>query len=361
MLLGRSLIGEGPPKLPPPYDYVGSGQLRSPSLTGENFGDENGNGLAILLIYLASAFAQETRGAIVGRVTDASGGVIPAAKVEILNQAQIEVGSPDQSVTVSGETPLLNTESAFLGTVVEGKRETELPIPHGNDYFLMGLAAGVSFNRDPRLDRPFEPTHIVGYSIDGTRANRSDITLDGAASTATANGGEVIASYVPPADLIAEFKVQTATFDASFGNTEGGVTNMSIKSGTNQLRGTLYYTSMSPETSANDFFANANRVSRPDFFYHRYGGSVSGPVRIPKLYDGRNNTFFTYGYEGIQEGRPRNNGTPTVPTQEYKNVDFSRLLGVASTYQIYNPFTRRAIAGRIQSSPFTTNAPSPPI
>ncbi|MEJ1936963.1 carboxypeptidase-like regulatory domain-containing protein, partial [Nostoc sp. NIES-2111] len=269
--------------------------------------------LVILLCVWASCFAQETRGTIVGRVLDASGAVIPSAKVEIVSQSQgtkftattnedglyqapflipgqysvsvevqgfrkfrrenielrindrieveikLEVGSPDQSVTVSSETPLLNTESASLGTVVDGKRVTELPIPHGNAYFLMGLAAGVSFNRDPRLDRPFEPTHIVGYSMDGTRANRSDITLDGASSTATANGGEVIASYVPPADMIAEFKVQTATFDASFGNTEGGVTNMSIKSGTNQLKGTLYYTSMSPKTSANDFFANANR------------------------------------------------------------------------------------------------------
>lgn len=366
--------------------------------------------LVILLCVWASCFAQETRGTIVGRVLDASGAVIPSAKVEIVSQSQgtkftattnedglyqapflipgqysvsvevqgfrkfrrenielrindrieveikLEVGSPDQSVTVSSETPLLNTESASLGTVVDGKRVTELPIPHGNAYFLMGLAAGVSFNRDPRLDRPFEPTHIVGYSMDGTRANRSDITLDGASSTATANGGEVIASYVPPADMIAEFKVQTATFDASFGNTEGGVTNMSIKSGTNQLKGTLYYTSMSPETSANDFFANANRVARPDFFYHRFGGTVGGPIRIPKIYDGRNKTFFMYGYEGIKEGRPRNNGTPTVPTQEYKNGDFSRLLGVASTYQIYNPFTRRAIAGgRIQSDPFPNN------
>lgn len=366
--------------------------------------------LVILLCLAVCAFSQETRGTIVGRVLDASGGVIPSAKVEIVSQAQgtkftattnqdglyqvpfliagqytltvevqgfrkfrrenielrindrievevqLEVGSPDQSVTVSSETPLLNTESASLGTVVDGKRVTELPIPHGNAYFLMGLAAGVSFNRDPRLDRPFEPTHIVGYSMDGTRANRSDVTLDGASSTATANGGEVIASYVPPADLIAEFKVQTATFDASFGNTEGGVTNMSIKSGTNQVKGTVYYTSMSPETSANDFFANANRVARPDFFYHRYGGTVGGPIRIPKVYDGRNKTFFMYGYEGIREGRPRNNGTPTVPTQEYKNGNFSRLLGVASTYQIYNPFTRRAIAGgRIQSDPFPNN------
>ncbi len=365
---------------------------------------------ALVVLCSSIAVAQETRGTIVGRVLDASGGVIPSVSVEVANQAmgtkvsaptnqeglyqatfllpgkytisvevpgfrkfrrenvelriadrieveiRLEVGSPDQTVTISSETPLLNTESASLGTVVDGRRVTELPIPHGNAYFLMGLAAGVSFNRDPRLDRPFEPTHIVGYSIDGTRANRSDITLDGAVSTATANGGEVIASYVPPADLIAEFKVQTATFDASFGNTEGGVTNMSIKSGTNQLHGTLYYTSMSPETSANDYFANANRVARPDFFYHRYGGSATGPIRLPKIYNGRNKSFFTYGYEGIKEGRPRNNGTPTVPTQEMKNGDFSRLLGVASTFQIYNPFTRRAVAGgRIQSDPFPGN------
>ena len=73
--------------------------------------------------------------------------------------------------------------------------------------------------------------------MDGTRGNRSDLTIDGVPSTATANADEVIASYVPPPDIVQEFKVQTATFDASFGNTEGGVTNLSIKSGTNTLHG----------------------------------------------------------------------------------------------------------------------------
>ncbi len=72
----------------------------------------------------------------------------------------------------------------------------------------------VAFGRDPKLDRPFEPTHIVGYTIDGTRANRSDLTIDGVTSTATANANEVTASYVPPTDIIQEFKVQTATYDS---------------------------------------------------------------------------------------------------------------------------------------------------
>ncbi|MBE0660232.1 MAG: TonB-dependent receptor [Bryobacteraceae bacterium] len=362
------------------------------------------------LMAAPAALAQEARGTIVGRVVDASGSIVPNATVEVTNKAmgtkltlttteaglyqapflipgiyrveasltgfkkyvrddielrvndrievaiQLEVGTTEQSVTVTGETPLLSTESASLGSVVDGRRVTELPIPHGNPYFLISLAAGVSFTRDPRLDRPFEPTHIVGYTMDGTRANRSDVTIDGAVSTATANAGEVISSYVPPADIVAEFKVQTATFDASFGQTEGGVTNISLKSGTNDLHGTGYYTAMRPSWFANDFFANATKTPRPDFYYHRWGASAGGPVVLPKLYDGRNRTFFMYGYEGINEARPRNNGTPTVPTTEMKNGDFSKLLGVASSYQIYNPWTRRAVSGgRFQQDPFAGN------
>lgn len=368
--------------------------------------------IAILLILAsaASLFGQESRGAIVGTVTDASGAFVMGAQVEVLNVAMgtraslktndaglyvttflipgtyrvtvenagfkksvrdgielrvndrltvdfaLQMGTAEQSVTVSGETPLLNTESSSLGTVIDRRRVAELPLPHGNPMFLIGLASGVSFTRDPRLDRPFEPTHIVGYTMDGTRANRSDITIDGAVATATANAGEVIASYVPPADTVAEFKVQTATFDASMGNTEGGVTNISMKSGTNELHGTAYYVNMSPSLFANDFFANANRIPRPDFYYHRWGTSVGAPVVIPKLYNGKNRTFFMWGYEGIREARPRNNGTPTVPTDAMKGGDFSQLLALNSSYQIYNPFTRRAVAGgRFQQDPFPGN------
>lgn len=366
---------------------------------------------ALLLSSLAlPSWAQEARGTVVGTISDATGAVVPGAKVDVVSKAMgtkvtlttneaghyqaaylipgqyqvvaqadgfkrfvrdgievrvndrvevnltLEIGATEQSVTVSGETPLLNTTSSSLGQVVDGRRVSELPIPHGNPYFLIGLAAGVSFTRDPRLDRPFEPTHIVGYAMDGTRANRSDVTIDGAPSTATANAGEVISSYVPPADLVAEFKVQTATFDASFGSTEGGVTNISLKSGTNALHGTGYYTKMAPSLFANDYFANANRIPRPDFTYNRWGATVGGPVWLGRLYDGRNKTFFMWGYEGIHESRPRNNGTATVPTNEMKSGDFSRLLALGANYQIYNPFTRTAAAGgRFQAQPFAGN------
>lgn len=153
----------------------------------------------------------------------------------------LEAGGAEESVTVTASGAELQTATASMGQAIDGRRVAELPLVHGDPYTLIGLAPGAAFARDPRLDRPFEPTHIVGYSMDGTRANRSDLTIDGVPSTSTANAFEVIASYVPPADAIQEFKIQTATFDAQFGNTEGGVTSISIKSGTNSFHGTGYF------------------------------------------------------------------------------------------------------------------------
>jgi hypothetical protein len=365
--------------------------------------------LALALGYAVGVQAQEARGTITGKVLDANQASVPGARVRITNVAMgttstittneaglfqapyllpgayrveveskgfkryvrdgvrlqvndtveidvaLEIGETSESVTISADAPVLETSNGSLGTVVDARRVAELPIPHGEPFKLIGLAGGVSYTRDPRLDRPFEPTHIVGYSINGTLANRSDITIDGVPSTSTANANEVIASFVPPQDLIQEFKVQTATFDASFGNTEGGVTNLSIKSGTNALHGTVYWTKLTPGLFANDFFANRTRTPLPDFKYTRWGGTVGGPVRIPKLYDGRNRTFFMYGLEGIPESRPRNNGTPTIPSEKMRNGDFSELLAVNAGYQLYNPFTARADGSRIRRDPFPGN------
>jgi hypothetical protein len=365
---------------------------------------------ALSLLLTASPGAQEARGTISGKVRDASDAVIPGVSVTITNTAmgtsvtvtsndaglfrapfllpgtyriaaegqgfkryvrdgvtlqvndtieldvQLEVGGLGETVTVTADAAALETTTASMGQVVDQRRIAELPIAHGDPFKLIGLAGGVSYTGSQRLDRPFEPTHVVGYAMDGTRGNRSDITIDGVPSTATANANEVIASFVPPQDLVAEFKVQTATFDAQFGNTEGGVTNLSIKSGTNNFHGTAYYTKMAPGLFANDFFANANRIARPDFTYNRFGGTVGGPVRIPKVYNGQNKTFFMFGYEGIIESRPRNNGTPTVPTEKMKQGDFSDLLALGPQYRIFNPFTRRAVAGgRFEQDPFPGN------
>ncbi len=353
--------------------------------------------LILLVLSVASAHAQEARGMIRGRVTDANQSIVPGASVKIIDEARgttvllktndnglfegsyllpstykidveapgfkqysrtgilvqvggsveidvkLIVGEVTETVTVTADASPLETTTGSLGTVVNSRRVAELPTPHGDPFYLMGLAGGASFTGSQKLDRPFEPTHIVGYSIDGTRGNRSDITIDGVSSTARANGGEVIASYVPPSDLLQEFKVQTATFDASSGNTEGGVTNLSIKTGTNNLHGTAYFWAEPGQLAANDFFGNAAipQKPRPDIYSYRWGGVAGGPVFLPKLYNGRNRTFFMYGFESIHEARPRNNGTPSIPTTAMKAGDFSALLALGPQYQIYNPFTRR--------------------
>lgn len=153
-----------------------------------------------------------------------------------------------------------------------------------------------------------------------------------------------------------EFKVQSATFDAQFGNTEGGVTNISIKSGANDFHGSAYYYKMSPSLFANQWFANAQSQPRTNFDYDRWGGSAGGPIFIPKFYDGRNRTFFMWGYEQFSESRPRNNGVKTTLTEANMQGDFSALLGLSSSYQIYNPFTRRQTTpGVYQADPFAGN------
>ena len=249
----------------------------------------------------------------------------------------LEVGTAQETVNVTAENPPLETTKADLGLVVDNKRIAELPLVHGDPYTLIGLTPGTTYTGSARLDRPFEPTHIVGFAIDGTRGNRSDLTIDGAPSTATANANEVIASYVPPTDIVQEFKVQTATFDAQFGNTEGGVTSISIKSGTNKFHGSTYYFAEPGTWAANDFFGNSRGQARPITKSDRFGGSISGPVRIPKLFNGTDKTFFLFGYEGIRDSRPRFDAAAGsfVPTAAIANGDFSGL-GVT----IWDPLTR---------------------
>ncbi len=367
--------------------------------------------LAFMLCMLTSpAYSQEVRGTILGRVTDPQGAVVPAAKLKVINtstgvavsvvsndqgnyqvpyllvgdyrvevEAQgfkkysrsgitvqtadrielditLQVGDIAETVTVTAEAPPLETASASMSSTIDARRVAELPTAHGNPYHLMQLSMGVAFTGSPTLDRPFEPSHIANYSMDGGRGLRNELSLDGVPNTSsTANRNEIAAAFVPPADIVAEVKVATATFDATVGQTEGGAVSMSLKSGTNRFTGTAYLFRMSPGWNANDFFANRNGQPRGAFDYNRWGASAGGPVILPKLYDGRNKTFFMYGYEGIKESRPRGT-TTTVPTEAERGGDFSALLPLGATYQFYDPATRRAVAGgRFQSDPLPGN------
>ncbi len=306
----------------------------------------------------ASTRAQESRGKISGRVLDPNGAAVPGASVKVTDLGRnqtanlttntdglfeaplllpgkyrilvevqgfkkalkddvevrinettnidlpLEVGGTQETVTVTSEATTLNASDPNLGLTVDRKRVDELPSVHGDPYYLINLTPGVAYTGSTRLDRPFEPTHIANFAMGGARGIRSDLLIDGAPSTATANANEVIASYVPPTDTTQEFRVQTATFDAQFGNTEGGVTSIVTKGGTNDYHGTAYYWIEPGGWAANDFFGNANRQGRPFTYSNRPGFSIGGPVRIPNIYNGKNKTFFFFSYESINDSRP---------------------------------------------------------
>jgi hypothetical protein len=363
----------------------------------------------LLLSLPSSSPAQETRGRIIGRVTDTTKAAIPGASVTVsdtqrgttststtnneglfqanyllpgtyevavevagfkkfvqrdvrvqVNETRdlpitLEVGGVEEVVTVTGDRLTVNTSDANMGLTVDAKRLEELPLIHGDPYKIMGLATGLAHSGSQRLDRPYEPTHIVGFAMDGTRGNRSDLLIDGVPSTSTANANEVIATYVPPSDLVQEFRVQTATFDAQFGNTEGGVTSVGIKAGTNKFHGSVYYFAEPKKLAANDFFGNSRNQPRPDTSSNRPGFTLTGPVRIPGLYDGTDKTFFTVGYEHIKDVRPRFDAGSDVwvPTEALRNGDFS---AYADKITIYDPLTRVPTGnGQYTAQPFPGN------
>lgn len=371
----------------------------------------------VLTFLLVSAGAQELRGKISGRVVDPNGAAVPGASVKVIDVARnttaalttndeglftapyllpgtyqvlveiagfkksiqdkvvvainqtldleikLDLGTPQETVTVTQEVPPLNVNDPNLGQTVDRKRVDELPSVHGDPYYLINLAPGVAYTGSTRLDRPFEPTHIANFAMGGARGIRSDLLIDGAPSTATANANEVIASYVPPTDTTQEFRVQTATYDSQFGNTEGGVTSIVTKGGTNQFHGTGYMWLEPGWMTANDFFGNSSGQGRPFTYSNRPGFSIGGPVTIPKVYDGKNKTFFFVSFEQIADSRPRFDATNIwAPTAALLNGDFSAYKPADCTKPdkthicIFDPLTGTFAGGNVTNrTPFTNN------
>jgi hypothetical protein len=159
------------------------------------------------------------------------------------------------------------------------------------------------------------------FRINGGRGSTSEILIDGAANTGTYNNQ---VSAMPMLDSIQEFKVNTSPYAAEFGRTGGGVVSFSIKSGTNELHGTFHEFLRNSVLDAAGFNSNrAGLTSKPSFKRNQFGFTTGGPVWVPKLYDGRNRTFWFLAYEGLRQ-RSLNPYTGTVPTENERRGDFSQ-------------------------------------
>ncbi len=363
--------------------------------------------LGALLLWLATpkAVAQETRGQILGRVVDPSGAVVVGATVKAVNtetnvettsitnetgdyalpfllsgtynistemkgfkssiekgvsvrvadkitlNITLQLGQATESVEVVGEAPLVESASASMGQVVDRRRIAELPLKDGNPIMLSFLAPGVLNLSTGGWSRPFDVGSPSSLAVDGARTATNEFTMDGAPNSQRGN-----VAYNPPTEAVQEFKIQTATFDASLGFALGAVVNVSLKSGTNTLHGSAWDFGQNTALNATEYFRNLNGQPKLPVNLQRWGGSVGGPLWLGKLYDGRNRTFWMYTYEGIHDAGIESPSSGAVPTAKEKQGDFSDLIKIGAQYQIYDPATiAPAPNGRFSSQPFSGN------
>ena len=270
---------------------------------------------------------------------------------------QLEVGAVSETVEVRDTSPTLETTNASLGLVMDQRRISELPQRGANPLELTLLAPGVANTTNLRLRKSMAPEATSDISADGAGRYNNEFQIDGISNTAADRGrGYARVAYAPPASAVREFKMQTSAYDASIGHTMGSVVNVSTASGTNELHGEGHWFLRHSALDAPNFFNNKNNTPQPVYQDNRYGLSVGGPLTIPKLYDGRNRTFFFYAFEGNQFGVPTQFSL-TVPTAQQRNGDFSQLLGLSNAnYQVYDPSTTvPAAGGRFARQPFAGN------
>ncbi|MGH9838655.1 MAG: carboxypeptidase regulatory-like domain-containing protein [Blastocatellia bacterium] len=270
--------------------------------------------------------------------------------------ANLEVGATSETVTVTGDASLLQTETPEVGTTINKQQLDQLPLSFAGgrspESFAYKLTPGVEGG-------------TWQAKINGSPFFSKEVLLDGATVTTYLSGhfGE---SYVSP-EALGEFKIQTSGLSSEYGRTGGGVFNFVMRSGQNKVHGSGFGQLRNEALNANSFINNARGLPRAKERRFNYGGSFGGPVWIPKLYDGRDKTFFFFALERYRE-RQLVFGTPnrTVPQLEMYDGNLSRLLTTEQVgtdalgrpiYRgaIYDPKTLRQVDGRFVADAFPGN------
>ncbi|MEN6608360.1 MAG: carboxypeptidase-like regulatory domain-containing protein, partial [Bryobacteraceae bacterium] len=273
----------------------------------------------------AAGFKKSTQSGITTRVAD-----------RLTINFQLQVGELAEQVTVEAVTPLVNAVTNTLGQVVENRRIVDLPLNGREPFALAALAPGV-------LPTPNNTNAHQGGaipSISGAANFTSEVTIDGIPNTTPRNTGWTsFLIYTPSVDAVEEFKVQTNSLSAEYGRFNGGVISVVTKSGTSQWHGTAYEFHRNSYFDANSFFNNRTGTKLGALRRNQVGGSLGGPVIIPKLYDGKNRTFFFFDYEAFRESQLAT-ASYTVPTALQRTGDFSSTVNSAGKQVvIYDPLT----------------------
>jgi len=247
-------------------------------------------------------------------------GVVITTQTAIVQDAKLQLGQVTETVNVSADAaPLLETGDAATGQLLDRKMLEDLPNLGRNPFILARLSEAVVWTGNPKFDRMEDQSGSSQISIAGGPLQTNNYTLDGIAITDSTNRAVII----PTQEAVEEVKVQANTYDAEMGRTGGGVFNTTLRSGSNRMHGSLFGTVQDTAWLANNFFANRAGQAIPDQPFKNYGDSLGGPIRIPKVYDGRNKTFFYVSTEGYRQWDAAS-GTLAVPTAAERAGDFSQ-------------------------------------
>ena len=278
-----------------------------------------------------------------------TGIILRTAETGTIN-VKLVLGAVSEAITVSATLSAVETNESTLSQTMDNKKVSELPLNGRQVYMLLQLTPGTLFTQTTFGATGFSGTRAWdvngSVSIHGSRTGNNEFLINGAPTSGT--GGW---SYAPPVDAVEEFKVQTASADASYGRTSGGVVNLTLKSGSNDTHfsNTLMYrgTSLDSKTIQN---INSGTTINGHKYYDSEG-MLSGPIR-------RDRTFYMVGYQGFYENIPFPN-TVTVPTDLQRAGDFRGTLnGAGQQITIFDPLTTRPDpnrAGRFIRDPISCN------
>jgi hypothetical protein len=369
----------------------------------------------VVFCFAAPLAAQDTRGAISGSVTDQQGAIVSGAAITVTNTGtnisaqlttnstgfyearllqpgayrvtasaqgfkkvvrsgltiglgqevtidlKLEVGALTESVTITGETPILETDSVSTGRALTTRELMDLPVMTNNILLQAMLAPGV---QSPGTTQYLSQGQIGGSSgsyFSPGNVGGNEWTIDGQPNQGSGRN----TAFTPNTDMVEEFKVETSNFDASFGHSTGLNLQVSTKSGTNRYHGTLTEQYLNAHWNAAPFFVKQNFYSKiataraagnialadqlashyitPGGHDNNFDATIGGPVRIPKVYNGKDKLFFFFAYAGVRSRQPARatDINDTVPTALQRAGDFSEFLALPNSaqYQVYDPLT----------------------
>lgn len=258
---------------------------------------------------------------------------------------RLTVGQITESVNVQAEAELLKAAEGTISTTIDNSKVVELPLNGRNFNNLVRLTPGATRG----TNGGGETLNAQTWSVTGGRSDNSNYTLDG-----TYNNGAFFktAAIAPSIDAIGEFKIQT-NMSAKFGAAAGANINVSIKSGGNDFHATLYEFLRNSQMDSRSYFA----TTLPAFKFNQFGFTLSGPILIPKVYNGKNRTFFFFNYEGFQQRRAATQ-LVTIPNAAWKAGNLAmNLNGTTPLPAIFDPFTERRNGTDAAGNPIYVRSP----